>query len=190
MRKACSDEGKHWKWIMLDGPVDTLWIESMNTVLDDNKILTLINSDRIALNPTVRMMFEVLDLDVASPATVSRCGMLYMDSKVVGWRNYVASWISAKAVAVGSVVSSSIETKSGEIESGAVAPMQWTPDKIEVLRSLFEKYIPKLLKARAEMQKSPSTRDLVVITASKSVITTRSLVEGDFCISAHAMDSR
>jgi len=169
MRKACSDEGKHWKWIMLDGPVDTLWIESMNTVLDDNKILTLINSDRIALNPTVRMMFEVLDLDVASPATVSRCGMLYMDSKVVGWRNYVASWISAKAVAVGSVVSSSIETKSGEIESGAVAPMQWTPDKIEVLRSLFEKYIPKLLAARAEMQKSPSTRDLVVITDFEAV---------------------
>lgn len=81
------------RWMILDGPVDTLWIESMNTVLDDNKVLTLLNGDRISLPPQVGLVFEVEDLAVASPATVSRAGMVFLNIDDLGWRPYIQSWV-------------------------------------------------------------------------------------------------
>ena len=51
-----SDERPDEKWILFDAPVDTLWIESMNSVMDDNKVLTLINGERIAMPDQVRYL--------------------------------------------------------------------------------------------------------------------------------------
>jgi len=104
----------------MDGPVDTLWIESMNSVLDDNKLLTLNNGDRIGLSKNVRLLFEVQDLSVASPATVSRAGMIYMDLEEMGWRPFVNVWVHKKT------------------------------NKVirDHLNELFDKYIPKILQVK------------------------------------------
>ncbi|KAA0723088.1 Dynein heavy chain 2, axonemal [Triplophysa tibetana] len=91
-----SDEKPDEKWIVFDGPVDTLWIESMNSVMDDNKVLTLINGERISMPEQVSLLFEVEDLAVASPATVSRCGMVYNDYSDLSWKPYVQSWMEKR----------------------------------------------------------------------------------------------
>ncbi|CAH0554837.1 unnamed protein product [Brassicogethes aeneus] len=96
MRQTCQDESPEEKWILFDGPVDAVWIENMNSVMDDNKLLTLINSDRITMPEQVSLLFEVEDLAVASPATVSRCGMVYNDYKDYGWQPYVKSWLKSQ----------------------------------------------------------------------------------------------
>jgi dynein heavy chain len=80
------------RWTVFDGPIDAIWIENMNTVLDDNMTLCLANGERIKLKNEMKCLFEVMDLAVASPATVSRIGVVYVTSSLLGWLPYVQTW--------------------------------------------------------------------------------------------------
>ncbi|GAX84980.1 hypothetical protein CEUSTIGMA_g12401.t1, partial [Chlamydomonas eustigma] len=83
---------KH-QWIVLDGDIDAEWIESMNTVMDDNKMLTLASNERIPLTASMRLLLEINHMIHCSPATVSRGGVIYVNAEDVGWKPVVDSWI-------------------------------------------------------------------------------------------------
>ncbi|XP_049439851.1 dynein axonemal heavy chain 11 [Epinephelus fuscoguttatus] len=84
------------KWIVLDGDIDPMWIESLNTVMDDNKVLTLASNERVPLTSSMRLVFEISHLRTATPATVSRAGILYVNQLDLGWNPYVTSWIDQR----------------------------------------------------------------------------------------------
>ncbi|KFP31699.1 Dynein heavy chain 10, axonemal, partial [Colius striatus] len=84
------------RYILFDGDVDAVWVENMNSVMDDNKLLTLANGERIKLQPHCALLFEVGDLQYASPATVSRCAMVFVDPKNLQYEPCWQKWIQER----------------------------------------------------------------------------------------------
>eukprot|EP00736_Rhodelphis_marinus_P008343 Rmarinus@m.28773 len=93
LKEFANDPSPTLKWLLFDGPVDSLWVENMNSVMDDNRKLCLANGDTIHLKLGMSILFEVEHLRDATPATVSRCGVVYADSSLVGWPTLVEAWL-------------------------------------------------------------------------------------------------
>ena len=80
-------------WIVCDGDIDPEWVESLNSVLDDNRLLTMPSGDRIQFGPNVNFLFETDDLSCASPATVSRMGMIFLSDEDTDIKALIESWL-------------------------------------------------------------------------------------------------
>eukprot|EP00392_Amoebophrya_sp_AT5.2_P002499 g2504.t1 len=94
-RNVVKDEVSH-SWIICDGDIDPEWVESLNSVLDDNRLLTLPSGERIQFGANVNFIFETHSLLYASPATVTRMGMIFLSEEDVDVKRLVKSWILSK----------------------------------------------------------------------------------------------
>jgi len=112
-------------WLVLDGIIDAEWIESMNTVMDDNKMLTLTSNERIPLTDWMRMIFEISHLKNASPATVSRAGIIFINESDLGWTPFKDKWIQERA--------NKQDGKNPEADK-----------EVSILDNFFEKYLPSM----------------------------------------------
>eukprot|EP00949_MAST-11_sp_MAST-11-sp1_P005078 g5078.t1 len=97
--RSAESSSSNMQWIILDGDVDPLWIETLNTVMDDNKILTLMSNERIPLKSNMRIIVESLNLCHATPATVSRGAVMHINDDEIGWQPFVNSWLKTYAEA-------------------------------------------------------------------------------------------
>ncbi|KJH46847.1 ATPase family protein, partial [Dictyocaulus viviparus] len=90
-REVVKDTSVH-TWIIFDGDVDPEWIEALNSVLDDNRLLTMPSGERIHFDDNVNFLFETDSLQFASPATVSRMGMIFVSEEDISAKEVVKQW--------------------------------------------------------------------------------------------------
>lgn len=83
--------------VTFDGPVDAAWVENLNTLLDDTRKLCLTSGETVLLPLGMTILFECDSLAAVSAATVSRCGMVYLDVHEVGWQPLFEQWLAHQA---------------------------------------------------------------------------------------------
>jgi dynein heavy chain len=121
-------------WIVCDGPVDTIWIENLNTVLDDNRVLTLPNSDRIFMLDSCRLIFEVENLDNASLATVSRCGQIYVSQGDLGYKSIIEGFMKIRT-------KEESQKMGNKLRAGPQADKIFHKDEKELMMKILMKYL-------------------------------------------------
>jgi dynein heavy chain len=110
------------RWVLLDGDIDPIWIENMNSVMDDSKCLTLENKDRILMQKYCSLLLESSNIQSASLATISRLGMIYVDGGILKLEAVFYRWLSFKN------------------------PADWEDATRDNLRDLFKRYVLQIIK--------------------------------------------
>ena len=85
MREIAEEDSDQPHWIVLDGPIDPEWVESLNTLLDDNKKLYCWNGEVIPLKANTRVIITLEDMKNATPATISRLGIVSFEEELCSW---------------------------------------------------------------------------------------------------------
>eukprot|EP00879_Flechtneria_rotunda_P027778 GHRR01029772.1.p1 GENE.GHRR01029772.1~~GHRR01029772.1.p1 ORF type:complete len:1069 (+),score=390.30 GHRR01029772.1:36-3209(+) len=155
MRELANIPDDNPKWILLDGDLDANWVESMNSVMDDSRLLTLPSNERIRLLPHMKMIFEIRDLKYATPATATRAGILYV-SEGRQWHNMVQSWLER-------VVRPYAEKAKWKDPN---QPVKWLSD-------MCDKYVPDTI---FEMKKSFS--HITPLSTMNFITTLTNILEG------------
>ncbi len=128
-------------WLIFDGDVDALWVENMNSVMDDNRLLTLPNGERIRLENYSKLIIETYDLQYASPATISRCGMVWVDPKYLGYTPFWEKWVQEQRDAEKNDEMADVANPDEDDDMDDVVE----GDRFDILNELYEKYVQKCI---------------------------------------------
>ena len=85
-------------WLVFDGPIDTVWMEYLNSALDDTSRLSLANGKFVNVPSNFRFIFESSDIFNCTPASISRCGTVCITENDIGWESLMKTWLQKMMV--------------------------------------------------------------------------------------------
>lgn len=142
------------RWMVLDSVLSEEWVESMNSVFDDNRLLTLTNGERLPLPARTWIIMETDSMEFASPATVSRCGVVYLEVDAEAWRHIINTWLSDFETNIRK--SSTDGEINGNGANGAISTL------VDSIRKLVAKYVPQSLQFRRDIGSSMTSESCMV----------------------------